>query len=115
MSMVAMVTALIIPRQIITNLSCRSAITGTKSMTMRSNDLGGMFDQVIMERAGPAIIGFLVAISRTIYKGGRKAWRVTFAEAAMIAMATGTMGPIIVLFWAAARHGVSCGCVHRLH
>ena len=41
MSMVAMVTALIIPRQIITNpLSCRSAITGTKSMTMRSNDFG---------------------------------------------------------------------------
>lgn len=65
---------------------------------MRSNDLGGMFDQVIRERAGPAIIGFLVAISRTIYKGGRKAWRVTFAEAAMIAMATGTMGPILSYF-----------------
>lgn len=65
---------------------------------MRSNDLGGMLDQVIMERAGPAIIGFLVAISRTIYKGGRKAWRVTFAEAAMIAMATGTMGPILSYF-----------------
>ena len=67
-------------------------------MTMRSNDLGGMLDQVIRERAGPAIIGFLVAISRTIYKGGRKAWRVTFAEATMIAMATGTMGPILPYF-----------------
>lgn len=66
---------------------------------MRSNDLGGMLDQVIRERAGPAIIGFLVAISRTIYKGGSKAWRVTFAEAAMIAMATGTMGPILSYFW----------------
>lgn len=65
---------------------------------MRSNDLGGMLDQVIIEIAGPAIIGFLVAISRTIYKGGRKAWRVTFAEAAMIAMATGTMGPILSYF-----------------
>lgn len=65
---------------------------------MRSNDLGGMLDQAIRERAGPAIIGFLVAISRTIYKGGRKAWRVTFAEAAMIAMATGTMGPILSYF-----------------
>ena len=65
---------------------------------MRSNDLGGMLDQVISEIAGPAIIGFLVAISRTIYKGGRKAWRVTFAEAAMIAMATGTMGPILSYF-----------------
>ena len=65
---------------------------------MRSNDLGGMLDQVIRERAAPAIIGFLVAISRTIYKGGRKAWRVTFAEAAMIAMATGTMWPILSYF-----------------
>ena len=65
---------------------------------MRSNDLGGMLDQVIREIAGPAIIGFLVAISRTIYKDGRKAWRVTFAEATMIAMATGTMGPILPYF-----------------
>ena len=79
-------------------------------MTMRSNDFGGMFDQVIMERAGPAIIGFLVAISRTIYKGGRKVWRVTFAEAAMIAMATGRWGRYCLTL-GCRRHGVSCGCV----
>lgn len=65
---------------------------------MRLNDFGGILEQSIRESGGPALIGFLVAISRTIYKGGRKAWRVTFAEAAMIAMATGTMGPILSYF-----------------
>lgn len=67
-------------------------------MSIRLNDFGGILEQVIRESGGPALIGFLVAISRTIYKGGRKAWRVTFAEATMIAMATGTMGPILSYF-----------------
>lgn len=67
-------------------------------MNMRLNDFGGLIDQAIRESAGPAMIGFLVAISRTIYKDGRKAWRVTFAEATMIAMATGTMGPVLSYF-----------------
>lgn len=67
-------------------------------MSIRLNDFGGILEQVIRESGGPALIGFLVAISRTIYKGGRKAWRVTFAEATMIAMETGTMGPILSYF-----------------
>lgn len=52
-------------------------------------------DYILRERIGPAVVGFIVAISRTIYKGGRKKWRVTIAEATMIAFATGTMGPVL--------------------
>jgi lambda family phage holin len=67
-------------------------------MSIRLNDFGSILEQAIRESGGPALIGFLVAISHTIYKDGRKAWRVTFAEATMIAMATGTMGPILSYF-----------------
>lgn len=69
-----------------------------KGLSMRLNDFGGLMEQAVRESAGPALIGFLVAISRTIYKDGRKAWRVTFAEATMNATATGTMGPVLSYF-----------------
>lgn len=61
----------------------------------RINDIGGVLDQEVRESIGHGIIGALVVIMRVIYKGGRKKWRATIAEATLIAFATGTMGPVL--------------------
>lgn len=58
---------------------------------MRVNDLGGSAQDVL----GPGAMGAAVVISRVIYQGGRRRWRVTFAEATIVAMCTGTIGPVL--------------------
>lgn len=61
---------------------------------MRMNDLGGAMDQSVRDRIGPGVMGFLVVISRVIYRSGRRKWRVTLAEATIVSLATGSMGPV---------------------
>jgi lambda family phage holin len=59
------------------------------------NDIGGASSQVISDIIGPGLMGAFVVIMRVIYKGGRKKWRATIAEATLIAFATGTMGLVL--------------------
>ena len=39
-------------------------------------------------------VGFITVISRVIYRGGRRSWRVTFFEAVLVALACATVGPV---------------------
>lgn len=68
---------------------------GNQPMKYRLNDFGGALEQAIRSGVGPGFLGMVVVLSRVMYQGGRKKWRATIAEAILVALVTGTVGPLL--------------------